>query len=176
VAVSRLGLVAALGGLLGVSGACHGPLLKTGGDMIEKPNTNLAWRQYKSLATIAGGGGSHIDLQMSVTVRSQLADSGFTVVRRSGRWADERSAVRAICSPDAVPLVDGVVFVWYDRLELRDCQNEVVAYEISGTASHGITDMTNRLIAYLRHRDAQPGTAGTAAQPEAEIAADTTTP
>lgn len=142
-------LVASLGALVGASTSCR-KIFERPAPMVERSNPTVPAGRYRALTTIAGGGESQIDIQISATVRSQLTDSGFTVVRRAGRWSDERSALRAICAPEAIPSVDGVVFVWYDKLELRDCRSEAVAYEIRGSANHGITDMTGRLIRYLR--------------------------
>lgn len=161
----HLGLAASLSVLLGVTSACYGPMFKHGGDLLERSNPAVERRRYDQLVTIAGGGGTRIDLQVSVTVRTQLADSGFNVGRRAGRWSDEVSAVRAICAPDAVP-PDGVIFVWYDRLELRDCQTEKVAFEVSGTGNQGITAMTDRLILYMRGPTAADPSAADSAMSE----------
>jgi hypothetical protein len=93
-----------------------------------------------------------------VTVRQQLQDSGVIVARRSGRWESQADALRAICSPGEDPSIDGVLFIWYNRLELRDCSTGGTAYEITSGGAEGITVLTNRLIRYLR----QGGGAGTA--------------
>jgi hypothetical protein len=146
---ARTWLVAGLAVLLSVQ--CTGrKLFDRGGPMVERANPTIPPGRYRVLASIAGGGTTRLDLQVSVTVRQQLEDSGVTVVRRAGRWQDENAALQAICAPDAVPVVDGVLFTWYDRLELRDCATGTVAFEISGTADKGILDMTGRLIQYLR--------------------------
>ena len=101
------------------------------------------------LSSIAGGD-ALTDLQISVTVRQQLQDSGFTVVRRAGRWDSQAEALRGICAPGEVPNVDGVLFIWYNRLELRDCGTGSTAYEITSRGAEGITVLTDRLIKYLR--------------------------
>jgi len=124
--------------------------------MIERinPNVPIPPGGYRTIATVAGGT-MLTDFQIAGTVRQQLEDSGFTMLRRAGRWEDEGAAVRAICAPDAVPVVDGVLFIRYNKLELRACATEGVAFEINSSANKGITDMTNRLILYLRRA---PGT------------------
>jgi len=124
--------------------------------MVERANPNIPIPPggYRTLATVAGGT-TLVDFQIAGTVRQQLEDSGFTMLRRAGRWEDEREAVRAICAPDAVPVVDGVLFIRYNKLELRDCTTEGIAFEIAASANKGITDMTNRLVLYLRRA---PGT------------------
>jgi len=136
-------------------GTCRAPFDKPR-PMIERinPNVPIPPGGYRTIATVAGGAG-RVDFQISGTVRQQLEDSGFTMRRRAGRWEDERAAVRAICAPDAVLVVDGVLFIRYNKLELRDCATEGIAFEITASANKGITDMTNRLIEYLRRA---PGT------------------
>lgn len=132
--------------------ACTGrKLFDTPRPMIERANPNVPIPPggYRTLATVAGGT-MLTDFQIAGTVRQQLEDSGFTMLRRAGRWEDERAAVRAICAPDAVPVVDGVLFIRYNKLELRDCGTEGIAFEISSSPNKGITDMTNRLVLYLR--------------------------
>jgi hypothetical protein len=115
-------------------------------------NAAIPAGRYHVLAGVAGGD-ARIDLQISVTVRQQLQDSGFTVLRRAGRWDSQTDAVRAICEPP----VDGVLFIWYNRLELRDCATVgAMAYEISSGGQEGITTLTDRLIRYLRRPPAAP--------------------
>jgi hypothetical protein len=151
---------------VGLPGCTGKPLFDKPRPMVEhaSPTIPIPPGGYRLIATVAGGDG-RTDLQISGTVRLQLEDSGFTVVRRAGRWDDERQAVRAICAPDAVPVVDGVLFIWYNRLELRDCATEGVAFEIKASADKGITDMTNRLVVYLR-RPPTPGAATGQAPPQ----------
>lgn len=138
------------------AGACAGrPIFDRPKPAVERMNPAIPPGRFKVLASIAGGD-ARTDLQISVTVRQRLADSGFTVIRRPGRWENQTDAVRAICAPGQTPPVDGVLFIWYNRLELRDCMTESAAYEIGGSgASVGVTEMTDRLIKWLR-RDAEP--------------------
>jgi hypothetical protein len=122
----------------------------------ERWSSSIPTGRFSVIATIAGGD-SRTELQVSVTVRQQLEDSGFTIVRRAGRWDSELAALRAICAPDAVPVVDGVLFIWYNRLELRDCATEGTAYEIAGSPEGGVgvIEMSDRLVRYLK-RPAAP--------------------
>jgi hypothetical protein len=140
-------LAVALLGVVGV--ACNRPLFEKPKPAIERMNPDIPSGRYKVLVSIAGGNARY-DLQMSVTVRQRLIDSGYTVIKRPGRWETQADAVRAICAPGQVPPVDGVVFTWYNRLELRDCVTETAAYEVEGGGSIGITDMADRLIKFLR--------------------------
>lgn len=141
--------------LVGAAAGCNRPLFDRAKPAVERMNPEIPPGRFRVLAAIAGGD-SRTDLQMSVTVREQLADSGFTVVRRAGRWEGQHEAVRAICAPGQVPPVDGVLFVWYNRLELRDCTTEGAAYEIAGEGSLGIDAMVHRLVRWLRRDSGSP--------------------
>jgi hypothetical protein len=127
-----------------------------GRSLVQKPNPSteivnpgITGSQMKVLAQVAGGD-MLIDFQISATVRKVLQDSGFTVVRRAGRWDSQPEAIRAICAPGEVPNVDAVLFVWYNRLELRDCGTGSTAYEVTSGGKEGIQQLTVRLIHYLR--------------------------
>jgi hypothetical protein len=144
-------VAAALAGA-GLLAACSRPLFDKVRPSVERVNPNVPAGRYHVLAGVAGGD-ARIDLQISVTVRQQLQDSGFTVLRRAGRWDSQTDAVKAICEPP----VDGVLFIWYNRLELRDCATEgATAYEVTGGGQEGITKLTDRLIRYLRRKEAAP--------------------
>lgn len=133
--------------------ACNRPLFDKPRPAIERINPEIPPGRFHVLATIAGGN-ARTDLRISATARQQLADSGFTVIRKAGRWETQQEAVRQICAPGQVPPVDGVLFVWYNRLELRDCTTEAAAYEINGQGSVGITAMVDRLVQWLKRDSA----------------------
>ena len=144
-------------GAAALAAACNRPLLDRGKPAVERTSATIPPGRFKVLAAVAGGG-SRTDLQISVTVRQRLTDSGFTALRRAGRWDNEADAVRSICAPGQTPAIDGVLFIWYNRLELRDCTTEGAAFEIGGEgASIGITAMVDRLVRWLK-RDEAPAT------------------
>jgi hypothetical protein len=139
-----------LGLTIVMASGCGRSLIQKPGPMMEEANASIPPGRFRVLAAIAGAGDTRLDLQVSATVRLQLNDSGFTVVKRAGRWEDHNTALQSLCAQNATPVVDGVVFAWHDRLELRDCASGTVAYQVSGSGDKGITDMTNGLIRYLR--------------------------
>ena len=144
--IARVRLALAAVFLSTATTACIGAYAKS--EALERMNPSVSPSQLKVLATIAGGR-SRADLQVSATVRQILTDSGITVVRHSGRFESQQDAVRQVCDNTAGERRDGVLFVWYNRLELFDCNSQRAAYEISG-GQQGITELTGRLLAYLR--------------------------
>jgi len=119
----------------------------------ENWNTNLPASHFKTVATIAGGT-SRSDLRMMVQVRQDLQKAGVEAVPASGRWDTVVEALGQICIPGAAQPVDGVVVVNYDRLVLYDCQSSKAAFEFQGSSEKGLTDMTARLIKYLKRKPA----------------------
>lgn len=149
---ARVWAVALFAGAAALGLDCNGrSLFERPRPVNERWSATIASNRFHVIATIAGGD-SRTELQVSATVRQQLEDSGFTVVRRAGRWDSEVAALRAICAPDAVPVVDGVLFIWYNRLELRDCESEGTAYEIAGSpeGGTGVVEMSDKLVRYLK--------------------------
>jgi ABC-type transport system substrate-binding protein len=129
--------------------ACYGR--KKG---FENWNANVPIDHFKTVATIAGGT-SRQEIRMMVTVRQDLKKAGVNAVPASGRWDTVAEALGGICSPGAEQPVDGVVVVHYDHLVLYDCQTNKAAFEIQGTGEQGITDMTQRLVKYLKRKPAE---------------------
>jgi hypothetical protein len=125
-----------------------------GRPVLEQISPTIPGDKFKVIATIAGGS-SGSDLRMSVSVRQTLTDSGWTAVRRAGRWENQGAALSAICNEGGV---DGVLFVWFDRLELDDCATQRPAYAIDGSAERGVAldGMIKRLMAYLRGEKQRP--------------------
>jgi hypothetical protein len=140
----RLGLAASLG-----LAACSGPIFQKARPSVERINPNVSADRFHIIAAIAGGD-ARTDLRISVTVRQELQDSGFNVVKKPGRWDSQVEAVHSICASQEAPIVDGVLFIWYNRLDLRDCASGNSAYEIQAGTEEGYTGMTRHLMAYLR--------------------------
>jgi hypothetical protein len=118
----------------------------------ENWNTNLPASHFRTIATIAGGTGRN-DLRMMVQVRQDLQKAGVNAVPAGGRWDTVPEALGQICSGSAQP-VDGVVVVNYDHLVLYDCQSSKPAFEFQGSPEKGLTEMTARLIKYLKRKPA----------------------
>ena len=138
--------------LSAASAACDRPIFDRPGPLLERRNPAVAPTNLRVLGSIAGGR-SRPEIRMSVTVRQQLTDSGLTVLPKSGRWESQLQAVRDVCARTEAPALDGVLFVFYNRLELYDCDSERAAYEISG-GNLGINQMADRLVSYLKQSSA----------------------
>ena len=115
----------------------------------ENWNATVPAGHFKTIATIAGGDGRN-DLRMTVQVRNDLNKAGVAAVKSAGRWESVTQMIQQVCAPSAAQPVDGVVIVKYDYLVLYDCQSSKAAFEIQGSSSTGLTDMTARLIKYLK--------------------------
>lgn len=122
--------------------------------VMEQVSPTIPGSKFRTIATIAGGDAAP-DLRMSVTIRQELNDGGWTAVRRAGRWENEHAATAEICAGGDV---DGVLFVEYNRLRLDDCATRLPAFRIEGSPdrSVGLTEMTRRLMNYLRRAPPVP--------------------
>jgi hypothetical protein len=129
--------------------AACGPILQKAGPPVERRHATIAPSQFRTIGAIAGGT-TPSELRISATVRQQVTDSGgVTVVRSAGRWESANDAIRSVCDRQNTPPLDGVLFIYTDRLELYDCVTQLSAFEVSG-GSDGIPGLTQRLIAYLK--------------------------
>jgi hypothetical protein len=147
---ARASVVVALAALAAGTTACNRPLLEREKTVEPRISQTIPPDRFHVLAGIAGGA-TRTDLQISATVRQRMQDSGFTMLRWPGRWENMAEAVRRICAPGQTPAVDGVLFIWYNRLELRDCMTEGAAFQIGGEgAAQGITAMVDRLVNWLK--------------------------
>jgi hypothetical protein len=89
---------------------------------------------------------------MMVQVRQDLNKGGINAVAAGGRWETVVEALGQICASGSAQVVDGVVVVQYDHLVLYDCQNSKPAFEYQGSSEKGLTEMTQRLIKYLKRK------------------------
>ena len=117
----------------------------------ENWNTSIPANHFKTIATIAGNTGRN-DLRMMVQVRQDLNKAGINAVAAGGRWETVVEALGQICASGSAQVVDGVVVVQYDHLVLYDCKNSKPAFEYQGSSEKGLTEMTARLIKYLKRK------------------------
>jgi hypothetical protein len=127
--------------------ACNTTLIKPA--KVSERKSQIPGSRIQRIAVIASDD-QNSTIRMSATVRQQLNEAGVSAMRRAGRWSGESDAVAEICQPGQETTVDGVLFVSYNRLTLRDCESKLVAYEIAGGNELGLEDLAKRLIGYLR--------------------------
>lgn len=116
---------------------------------VEQRNDRIPGNKFQAIAVIAGedtGPG----IRLSAQVREQINQNGISAFRKAGRWQSQLEAFNDICRPDQEQPVKGVLIVTYDRLILHDCDTKGVAYSIAGGASLGLTQMTDKLLAYIK--------------------------
>lgn len=143
------------------------------GKVSEFQSAKIPGSRFHTVSVISGES-DRSAIMIAARVRDSLSASKVVnVVNRSGRWADEAGALRELC-PDssavsgaqdsarvaiandttgtlaAMAPVDGIVIVWWNRVSLRDCRSQVVAYDATGAAQIGIDDLTRQLIRYLK--------------------------
>lgn len=141
----------ALPGMLGVLAlhACSGAY----GKVKEMTSDTIRGDSIRVIVVIAGESES-ADRQMAGRVRATLDSAGVTTLRRAGTWETEETALFDICPAGQPTDIDGVLFVWWNQLELRHCGTHRRAYHIEG-GYRGIDYMVKRLMAYLNVRPAR---------------------
>jgi hypothetical protein len=119
------------------------------GRVQELRNDTVSPTRFKSLVVVAGEDEAG-DRQIATRVGEQLSENGLTVVRRGGLWDNELSALAEICPlGQSSAGVDGVVFVWWNRIALRDCETHKTAYQVQA-GYRGVDVMVRHLLGYLR--------------------------
>ena len=116
---------------------------------VEQRNDRIPGNKFQAIAVIAGDD-TNPGIRLSAQVREQINQAGITAVRKAGRWQSQLEAFNDICRPEQEEPVKGVLIVTYDRLTLHDCDTKGIAYSISGGARLGLTEMTQKLIAYVK--------------------------
>lgn len=115
----------------------------------EQRNDRIPGNKFQAIAVIAGED-TRPGIRLSAQVREQISQNGITAVRRAGRWQSQLEAFNDICRPDQEEPVKGVLIVTFDRLVLHDCDTKGIAYSIAGGAQLGLTQMTEKLLAYIK--------------------------
>jgi hypothetical protein len=120
------------------------------GKVKEMTSDSIRGDSLRVLVVLAGESET-ADRQMAGRVRAQLDSAGVTTLRRPGTWTSEETALMDICPQGQTTEIDGVLFVWWNQLELRDCATHRRAYHIEG-GYRGIDYMVKRLMGYLNVR------------------------
>jgi hypothetical protein len=102
---------------------------------------------------VIAGESETADRQLAGRVRQQLNDAGLTTPLRQGTWESEEAALTEICPVGQTTDIQGVLFVWWNQLELRHCGTHRRAYHIEA-GYRGVGYMVTRLLRYLNARPA----------------------
>ena len=134
----------------GVLSGCgmFGPLIQTGEPSVFR-NPSVPAIKYDAIAVI-GADDTSPTLRMSVMVREKLKEEGVQGVRRAGRWTTEEDALSGLCSSEEEPRIQGVVFVSYDTLILRECAKKEVAFRVQSNGRWTITQLAQELAKYVK--------------------------
>lgn len=124
------------------------------GRVTEMRSDSVPGERFKTLVPIISADIPAAD-QVGLRLRRQLEENGLTVLRRSGLWQTEVTALEVICPQGQPSDIDGVLFVWWNKLQLNDCATHRPAFQISG-GYRGVDYMVERLMRYLRAAQARP--------------------
>lgn len=124
--------------------ACAGPY----GRMTEIVSQSVPGDSFRTLVVISGDDDQGA-LQLTARVRQQLNDAGVSALRRGGLWSIEREALADICPLGQPSEVDGLLFVYWNELDLYDCRTHKPAYQVRG-GMQGTDLMVKRLLRYVR--------------------------
>lgn len=118
------------------------------GEVVQMSNPDFTGSQFRTLGLIAGDE-YRGTIAMTGRIRQKLNDAGLTVLRTPGRFEGEMDAVASICATGN-PEPDGVVFVRWDRLNLRACSGERYPHAFEAEGDYvGIDELADRLLRYL---------------------------
>lgn len=99
---------------------------------------------------------SGFDPGIAARVRDNLKKEGVNIVSARVMVGDSEASMQQLCPKNDPAEYQGVLWVTYDRVILRDCESTAVAYRAIGGYS-GVDALAKRLLSYLR--SAPPPTA-----------------
>jgi len=126
--------------------ACAGPY----GKVTEIVSPSIPGDSFRTVVVISGDD-DQSSLQLTARVRQQLNDAGLSAQKRAGLWSAEREALADICPLGQPRDVDGLLFVYWNELDMYDCRTHKPAYQIRG-GMQGTDLMVKRLLRYIRPR------------------------
>jgi hypothetical protein len=104
---------------------------------------------------------SGFDPGIAARVRDNLKREGVNVMTARVMAGESEVSMSQLCPKDDPPGYQGVLWVSFDRIILRDCDSTAVAYRAIGGYS-GVDALAKKLLVYLR--TATPATSTTTSQ------------
>lgn len=89
------------------------------------------------------------DPGIAARVRDNLKKEGVNIVSARVMAGDSEASMQQLCPKNDPAEYQGVLWVTYDRVILRDCESTAVAYRAIGGYS-GVDALAKRLLLYLR--------------------------
>lgn len=137
--------------------ACSGQSVAYGSSAVQESRAAAGeGRTYEQLAVTPMDPEGY-DPQIAGRVERQLQSHGYEaeMILVEGAPTSVPVVMEAICTGEQTPLrADGVVFVTWDRLVLRDCETREGAYEVSGGYS-GVDALVEHMVRYFRGEPAR---------------------
>jgi hypothetical protein len=130
--------------IVAVAVACPGPY----GKMNEIVSATVPGDSFRTLVVISGDD-DQSSLQLTARVREQLNAAGLSAQKRSGLWTVEREALADICPLGQTTEVDGLLFVYWNELDMFDCRTHKPAYQVRG-GMQGTDLMLKKFLRFLR--------------------------
>ena len=92
---------------------------------------------------------SGFDKGIAARVRDNLKKEGVNVLTARVMVGESEASLQQLCPKNDPAEYQGVLWVTYDRVILRDCESTAVAYRAIGGYS-GVDALAKRLLMYLR--------------------------
>ena len=92
---------------------------------------------------------SGFDPGIAARVRDNLKKEGVNIIAARVMVGESEASMQQLCPKNDPAEYQGVLWVTYDRVILRDCESTAVAYRAIGGYS-GVDALAKRLLVYLR--------------------------
>lgn len=119
-------------------------------DIKERRSPTALGEDYQTILVVSGSE-EQLDLRITQQARDGLRAGGWNALRQSGLWETETDVLEDQCPLGERSEIEAVLFVWHNRLKLRECSSHVVVYEIRSTYA-GSEKLLEHLKNFLRGR------------------------
>jgi hypothetical protein len=114
----------------------------------EFQNPDVRAARFTSIAVLPVDA-SGFDPGIAARVRDNLKKQGINVATARVMAAESEVSMAQLCPKNDPPDYQGVLWVTYDRIVLRDCESTAVAYRAIGGYS-GVDALAKKLVTYLK--------------------------
>jgi hypothetical protein len=89
------------------------------------------------------------DPQIAARVRENLRKQGIKIVPARSMMPESEASMPLLCPKDNPPEYQGVLWVTFEYILLRDCESAAVAFRAEGGYA-GVDAMAKKLVLYLK--------------------------